>query len=948
MANKISDEELNINVKVAADSARAEMDAISQANKTMATENKKLLEQKKALIKEQGKESAAVKELTARIEKNNTSIAENKQEHKKLAQGIDLTQKSMRELKKESQILQRQLDQEIEGTDEYKRLQKELGATKQRMYEMRQENFEVQKAMGSTGDATSMLTDSFSDLFQGLRNGNLAQAKTAIIAIRASIVGATKASLAFIATPLGAALAIVVAIGAGIAAWASYNKELTKYTKLVENITGAEGDLAIEIANRSKALQEVYGVEMQESINAADSLVKKFGITYSEAFDIIGESLDGGAAQNNEFFDSIKEYPTFFADMGYSAEQFANIINKGYDLKIYTDKLPDALKEADLSLREQTTATRDSLVNAFGQEFTQDIFNRINSGAITTAQALQEISDKADQTMPNVQQQAQLTADLMRGAGEDAGGFAKVMEAVAAANQDAAQSLTPLQAGMKELREVTEDLEKAKSDALASTAWIEMSQQFDIGWKKIQTSFYNSIDDVSEFFLDLKLISDKWVSGAILTIMSFPKIVKASFNAVKNSLGNLVNTFISGGDIINDVLTLNFDGALSKLSNFKESIQEELSGGLGLGKVVDSVAFAIEKNNERLDKAREASKALAKAESERIVAEQNNSNTISANNNSSLISGDDDPAIQKAKVKALAIIDVENGIYEKTAALGMKQTQAFFDQKELEIQAEKDAADLKIQIAEEEAARRKALNDLTLSQTAGFLGALAGLLGQSTKAGKAAAIAQALINTYLSITEALKLPFPANIPAVAKASLIGFTAVRNIQKQDTTVPGFEDGYYPWTQTVTRDDGKKYGAAYGGATKTGVVSRPTVFTDYLTGEGNRKELIVDSRTFSRLDPAVINHIKMASHGIKGYEEGFATARAAQFTATDTTATNEQQQRAEERDMMILEQLMKLNQRLEQPIKATAAIGFQEAQDIEALNEQARNSRNKARP
>lgn len=64
----------------------------------------------------------------------------------------------------------------------------------------------------------------------------------------------------------------------------------------------------------------------------------------------------------------------------------------------------------------------------------------------------------------------------------------------------------------------------------------------------------------------------------------------------------------------------------------------------------------------------------------------------------------------------------------------------------------------------------------------GMVDNIIGALGEESKAGKAFAIAQALWNTYEGITAGLKLPFPANIPAVAFASKTGFDAVKNIKQ----------------------------------------------------------------------------------------------------------------------------------------------------------------------
>jgi hypothetical protein len=83
----------------------------------------------------------------------------------------------------------------------------------------------------------------------------------------------------------------------------------------------------------------------------------------------------------------------------------------------------------------------------------------------------------------------------------------------------------------------------------------------------------------------------------------------------------------------------------------------------------------------------------------------------------------------------------------------------------------------------------------TYKMTGETMGALADLVGKQTVAGKALAISQALINTYLGVTEVLKnktvLPEPfgtiQKIASVAGILASGFSAVKNITR--TQVPG---------------------------------------------------------------------------------------------------------------------------------------------------------------
>jgi hypothetical protein len=87
----------------------------------------------------------------------------------------------------------------------------------------------------------------------------------------------------------------------------------------------------------------------------------------------------------------------------------------------------------------------------------------------------------------------------------------------------------------------------------------------------------------------------------------------------------------------------------------------------------------------------------------------------------------------------------------------------------------------------------------TLKMTGDTMGALGDLVGKQTIAGKALAISQALINTYLGVTEVLRnktiIPEPfGTIQKVASVATIlasGFSAVRNIGR--TQVPGAGGG-----------------------------------------------------------------------------------------------------------------------------------------------------------
>lgn len=115
------------------------------------------------------------------------------------------------------------------------------------------------------------------------------------------------------------------------------------------------------------------------------------------------------------------------------------------------------------------------------------------------------------------------------------------------------------------------------------------------------------------------------------------------------------------------------------------------------------------------------------------------------------------------------------------------------EQEKLKIQEffKNQKKDLDDKFDKEELAKKEALERQKLALTANTLGNLAQLLGENSAAGKAAAIAQAIINSYLGFTEVLSsesiLPQPlATIEKIASAGTILASGLQTV-KQITAV-----------------------------------------------------------------------------------------------------------------------------------------------------------------
>lgn len=543
-----------------------------------------------------------------------------------------------------------------ENTDEYRKLEEQYNDVSQRANELNNTLKELDKSVGdnhrNVGNYTEAVSG-LSDEIQGatgdiveavgqISNGNITAGLQGITAgfggLRTAFMSLTTTMLA---NPITAILvgitAVATGVGLAVKEFFDYNNQVRELNKEINQLTNYTGAVADEIRINATAISETYGKEFKDVVKEVNSLMTDFGISAEKAFQVYNKGLADGGAINEEFSDSIREYGVLFAQNGYSAEEFINLLNAGIDLDIYSDKLPDAIKEAGLSLTEQTTATRDALVNAFGQPFTDDLLARIEKGQTSVKDALVAISQKSKETNLTLQQQAQLTADVFRGAGEDAGGSLKIFEAINLAHEKEKQQLQGLAKHTAEMTELQRELAHAKDEALKSEGIQSFSQNMEKMWVKAQIIWYGLVDSITEAIQWIdnitgasEVMGETWevvkgyasawweainslvdLFGRLLSTLgannketqSFAKdifkflnpinilktglsvlttLIKGFSNAINSARANIVAFGIVANNIISQVISvansvknLDFSGALEKLKNI--SISKELA-----------------------------------------------------------------------------------------------------------------------------------------------------------------------------------------------------------------------------------------------------------------------------------------------------------------------------------------------------------------------------------
>lgn len=160
--------------------------------------------------------------------------------------------------------------------------------------------------------------------------------------------------------------------------------------------TGLVGEELQKATEDAYTLQNAFGYEVNDSLQAATQLMSTFGISAEEAYTLIAQGAQKGLDQNGDMLDTLNEYSVQFANLGYSAEDMFNMLANGVQNGTWSvDKLGDAVKEMNIRLND---GTADEALQALGLGFSDSATN-----AAALKQAALDVS-KADVELQKAQQ----------------------------------------------------------------------------------------------------------------------------------------------------------------------------------------------------------------------------------------------------------------------------------------------------------------------------------------------------------------------------------------------------------------------------------------------------------------------------------------------------------------------------------------------------------------
>ena len=191
--------------------------------------------------------------------------------------------------------------------------------------------------------------------------------------------------------------------------------QLDKATRQIQNTFETTKARAQGLSATIIALANNFDEDYNEILQAANAVSKEFGISAEQSLALIEQGFRKGSNNSGEFLDILKEYPARLQSAPLSAEESFAIINEHVRDGVYSDKGIDAIKEAGISIRENTKAYRDAIA-PINENVKAEIERERAAG--NTFKAMQLIAGE----LKNVTQEQKqiILSDIFRGAGEDA------------------------------------------------------------------------------------------------------------------------------------------------------------------------------------------------------------------------------------------------------------------------------------------------------------------------------------------------------------------------------------------------------------------------------------------------------------------------------------------------------------------------------------------------
>lgn len=419
-----------------------------------------------------------------------------------------------------------------------------------------------------------------------------------------NITGSVKAFgtalMGLLANPIFLGIAGIAGAGAAFKWWYGYNDGLIKASKLTSSFTGTQGAEMKTLRSEIQAVADTFGLDFSETLKTANALVQNYGLSWQDAISKVKDGLLMGGSILPEYSQYIQQYAGAFKDLGINANQLVGVMTQIGKSGINANTALQSINRGGYSLQKMSATLKKDL-EAAGID-ADDLSKRIQSGQVTTIQAMQEVTRKLEKQGVTSKNTAVVMQDLFgKGAINLGSQFLKVLNNIGT--------------GIDQIKSKASETQKLRDATIKKQSELNntVAAMFDMtggGFEKMKAqmkyvavnsllSIAKAVVRVINYFIDWyneSTLVRTLVQGIATDFKLLWNTVKVVFNLIIDAVKGVGRQLKGMADIVEGIVTLSFDKIKQGFSAIGSNIGKTFKEGLG-----DVKAFATSSAKDVVD-----------------------------------------------------------------------------------------------------------------------------------------------------------------------------------------------------------------------------------------------------------------------------------------------------------------------------------------------------------
>lgn len=159
-----------------------------------------------------------------------------------------------------------------------------------------------------------------------------------------------------------------------------------------------------QFTGQALSFTKTFDEDMNDVTRAANNMMSSFGVSSTTAMDLFAAGAQRGLNFSDEMLDNVAEYAPLFGEMGYSAEEYFGILERGAQAGVYNlDYVNDVMKEFQIRSKDGSKATSDAMgdLSKETQQVWKDYLKGKGTVADVASTVVGELQSMDDQVMAN-------------------------------------------------------------------------------------------------------------------------------------------------------------------------------------------------------------------------------------------------------------------------------------------------------------------------------------------------------------------------------------------------------------------------------------------------------------------------------------------------------------------------------------------------------------------